>query len=350
MAISFIPESGLPQRNPDFNNLVKVLRCEVPDRPTLFEFFMNQPLYERLVKNLDKPLPKDCPDWLLKLRAFEAAGYDYCTVLLPGMMFPVAEHGQEKTVSWNEGVMIVDRKTFDAYKWPNPDDADYNMLNTIAEYLPEGMKIICYGPGGVLENVMQIVGYQNLCLMLVDNEQLVCDIFEQVGSRLLQYYKRVMKHDAVGACISNDDWGFKSQTMLAPADMRRFVFPWHKQIAGAAHEAGKPVILHSCGYFNEIIDDVIDDMQFDGRHSYEDGIVPVEEAYDNYSDRIAVMGGIDVDFICRHTPDEVYERSRKMLERSATNGAYALGSGNSIPEYVPDEGYVAMIRAALDAR
>lgn len=35
-------------RPPDFNNLLKVLRREKPDRPTLFEFFLNDALYERL--------------------------------------------------------------------------------------------------------------------------------------------------------------------------------------------------------------------------------------------------------------------------------------------------------------
>jgi hypothetical protein len=29
---------------------------------------------------------------------------------------------------------------------------------------------------------------------------------------------------------------------------------------------------------------------------------------------------------------------------------YALGTGNSVPEYIPDEKYFAMTRAALDER
>ena len=35
--------------------------------------------------------------------------------------------------------------------------------------------------------------------------------------------------------------------------------------------------------------------------------------------------------------------------RQQTNG-YALGSGNSIPDYVPVEGYLAMVRAAQHIR
>jgi uroporphyrinogen decarboxylase len=36
-----------------------------------------------------------------------------------------------------------------------------------------------------------------------------------------------------------------------------------------------------------------------------------------------------------------------MLDLAETRGGYALGSGNSIPEYVPQENYLAMISAAM---
>jgi len=115
-----------------------------------------------------------------------------------------------------------------------------------------------------------------------------------------------------------------------------------------AHRHNKPCILHSCGYFGEIIEDVIEDMGFDGRHSYEDNIMPVEEAYEKYHDRIAVMGGIDVDFLTTRTPEEVYARAKAMVERSADRGGYVLGSGNSIPDYIPLKNYLAMTRAAME--
>ena len=75
--------------------------------------------------------------------------------------------------------------------------------------------------------------------------------------------------------------------------------------------------------------------------------LPVEEAYEKWGRRLAILGGIDVDFICRNTPEAIRERSRKMLERASERGGYALGSGNSIPEYVPADAYLAMISAAV---
>ena len=57
------------------------------------------------------------------------------------------------------------------------------------------------------------------------------------------------------------------------------------------------------------------------------------------------MGGIDIDFLCRSSVGEITRRCVKMLELSGENGGYALGSGNSIPDYVPEEAYMAMINS-----
>jgi uroporphyrinogen decarboxylase len=89
-------------------------------------------------------------------------------------------------------------------------------------------------------------------------------------------------------------------------------------------------------------------MGIDGRHSYEDNILPVERAYELHIDKFAILGGIDLDFICRAKPEEVYQRAKKLLIQSADRGGYALGTGNSVPDYVPDENYFAMTHAALE--
>ena len=124
MTNRFSPGAPLPAPAPDYRNLLKVLACEAPSRPTLFEFFMNEPLYRRLARHtgLDVDLS---PDWLVKLRAFLAAGYDYVTMNIPGFSFPAGERARGSTVSLNEGAVITDRRSFDAYPWQDPEEADY---------------------------------------------------------------------------------------------------------------------------------------------------------------------------------------------------------------------------------
>jgi len=330
-------------RKPDYTQILKVLNKQVPDRPTLFEFFLNGPLHDALTNN-EFAGPWDEKNNIRKtIHAYCNAGYDYVTIQGTKFHFPSNPKDHQATISLNDSSTIYDRESFAAYKWPEPEDFDTEMLDFAASQLPDGMKIISQGPMGVLENTIALVGYDNLCILLYDDPELVQMIFDNIGSRLVRYYQTIVNHPALCAIISNDDWGFKTQPMLSPADMRKYVFPWHKKIVAVAHAAGKPAILHSCGNADEIMDDIINDMRFDAKHSFEDTIEPIEEAYEKYKGKIALLGGIDVGFVCTATPDEIAARSRAMIERAAKTGGYALGTGNSVPEYVPHDGYFAMV-------
>jgi uroporphyrinogen decarboxylase len=336
---------------PEFGNLLSVLRREAPDRPTLFEFFLNEPFYRRLA---DPAVANQPYEWgeinQMVISAFVNAGYDYVTCLGSKMKFETPEVEKKATISLNAGAVIRDRKGFESYNWPRPDAFDYSGLKKAGNLLPDGMKAIVYGPSGVLENVISLVGFETLCMLMADDPVLVKEIFDAVGTRLLRYYEICAPCDVVGVLISNDDWGFKTGTMLSPADLRRYVFPWHKRIVEVIHSAGKPAILHSCGRLDEVMDDIIDDMRYDAKHSFEDAILPVEQAYERWGGRIAILGGMDMDFICRSNAAQIRKRCKAMLARTKNKGGYALGTGNSVPEYVPYENYLAMIGCALEAR
>jgi uroporphyrinogen decarboxylase len=333
-------------RQPDFNNLLKILNKQVPDRPALFELFLNESIYRDLCGQEILDRKDELQQHRIVIHGFKNAGYDYASLRGSDFQFSIKAHNKKNTISLNENCMIFDEESFEKYKWQEPDDYDYSRLEKLDKELPEGMKLIVWGPGGVLENAIELTGFENLCLMVYENPDLAQRIFDEIGSRLVRYYELSAPYASVGALISNDDWGFKTQTMLSPAQMRKYVFPWHKQIVEAGHKAGKPVILHSCGNLEQVMDDIIDDMKYDAKHSYEDSILPVEQAYERWGHRIAIMGGMDMDFMCRSTPEEVKARCRAMLDRVSGRGSYALGTGNSVPEYIPRENYFAMTSVA----
>ncbi len=72
---------------PNFDNLLAVLQRQVPKRPTLFEFFLNEPLYERLVPELTVN-PDDLYAVIKRqVIASYRLGYDYTTFRVPGFDF-----------------------------------------------------------------------------------------------------------------------------------------------------------------------------------------------------------------------------------------------------------------------
>ena len=77
--------------------------------------------------------------------------------------------------------------------------------------------------------------------------------------------------------------------------------------------------------------------------------MPVEDAFRQFGSHTAILGGYDLNKLCHDTPAQVYAYCRKLIDMGR-QGGYALGSGNSIPDYVPLENYLSMLKAARDAR
>ena len=300
-------------RYPDFeNNIKKVLLKQKPARPTLFEFLISEEAesvlsgYELKNDSIEERIKR-------KITAFYNAGYDYVPFILGDLAFPANEH-------------------------------DLGIFEIADKYLPEGMKIMSYLPGGVLENVIALCGYENLCYLFADDYELAERIFYEVGSRLEKFITETIAFDSVGMIFCNDDWGFKNSTMISHDDLRNLVYPYYKRIAAKTHAAGKVIGMHSFGNFSGIFNELYEKIGFDGKHSFEDSIMPVETAYENYGDKIAILGGIDMDFMCRSDEESIRKRCFAMLEKSEDKGGYALGSGNSIAKYMPLKNYIALLK------
>ena len=110
-----------------------------------------------------------------------------------------------------------------------------------------------------------------------------------------------------------------------------------------SHRAGLPYLLHSCGKLNEIMDELIDDVRIDARHSFEDTIEDVRDAKRSHGSRLAMLGGIDLDFLCRSDEASIRRRVRDTLDVCQPGGGYCLGTGNSVANYVPLDNYLIML-------
>ncbi|MCX7014239.1 MAG: hypothetical protein NTW86_17090 [Candidatus Sumerlaeota bacterium] len=345
-----------PRTQGDFRRIERVLKREAGgDGVPFFELFINP--HKQLNEALwgDEPLrwPADATAeqrlgrW--KVEAMRRLGYDFATIHAGNFSFTrkprpqaTTDAGETRAYVMADTHEIATREDFDKHPWPEVERAEFSQLEAAAAALSEGMKLIAIGPGGVLENAMHLLGYEGISYLLYDDPALVSDVFDAVGSRIVRLLDNLASCDAVGAVALGDDMGFKTQTMLSTTAMRKYVFPWQAKIAKAVHRHGKPAILHSCGNRVAILEDVIG-CGWDGIHSFEDAIEPVWEAKPKYGNRTALLGGFDVDKLCRLSEAEVRAHVRFLFERCAPGGGWALGSGNSIPAYVPARNYLAML-------
>jgi uroporphyrinogen decarboxylase len=241
------------------------------------------------------------------------------------------------------GVGIIQNwDDFERYPWPRTEDADFSQIELAARLMPEGMKMLI-NVGGCLEPIMWLMGYEPFALVLYDDPALVEAIVDKITAIYLPIAAAALEMDRVGGLFTGDDMGFKTATMVAPHHLRRYVFPYHKRLAQMAHDRDKLYVLHACGNLASVMDDLIDDVKIDAKHSYEDVIMPVADFKARYGQRIGVVGGIDIDFLCRAAEDDVRAYVRRVLAACMPGGGYVLGTGNSVANYVPVRNFLAMV-------
>jgi uroporphyrinogen decarboxylase len=234
-------------------------------------------------------------------------------------------------------------REFEEYAWPEVSAFDFFPYQYLNDHLPEGMGLIACHAGGVYEHLSWIMSFEGLCTALYEDLPLVKAVAEALGKRMVEFYRHLLDLDRLVAIFPGDDMGYRTGTMVSPDTLRSLILPWHKTFASMAHQRSLPYFLHSCGNVLAIMEDLIEDVRIDGKHSFEDAIIPVEDFQATYGSRIAVLGGVDINILGGSDPLAVRRRVRHLLELCGTRGRYAMGSGNSIPSYIPVENYLAMI-------
>ncbi len=251
---------------------------------------------------------------------------------------------------------IHSRAEFESYPWDELPEMYWRkfgpMLKAMSKTMPAGMKAVGGVGNGVFEIAQDLVGYEDLCMMQVDDPELFADLFSKIGDLHLTVWKEFLKRHGsdYAVCRTGDDMGFKTQTLLAPSTLIEHSVPQYKRVIAEIHKAGKPFLLHSCGKIFDVMEAMIG-AGIDAKHSNEDAICRYDEWIERYGARIGLFGGVDTDRLCRMSPSEVYEFVLEEATRFRGKAkGYALGSGNSIPDYVPPEGYLAMVRAGKEIR
>jgi len=238
---------------------------------------------------------------------------------------------------------ITNWRQFEQYPWPDPNAAEATReLEWFEENLPEDMCVACQ-TGHFAENLSWLMGYETLCYALYDQPDLVEAIYRKILDMHVAELKRMLEFDCVKIIWGSDDMGHKTGLLISPDDMRRFVLPGHKLLARMAHDAGRIYMLHSCGKLTDIMPDLIDDVALDAKHSFEDTIEDVRDAKKAYGDKLALLGGIDMDFICRADEQAIRKRVRDTLDICMPGGGYCLGTGNTVANYIPLDNYLAMV-------
>ncbi len=335
---------------PDITQLIRTLRREKGSYVPLAELGIHQLIKERLLGHPLQTLADEIAFW-------QSAGYDYIK-LQPGADFNPAKIGGAGQVTLNEdgtvfrkwasegAGVITSESDLDRYRFPHASDFDYTRFEEVGPLLPEGLGVIGQY-GDIFTMTWEMMGFENFSLSLFENPGLVERLNTILGNLVVRMFEYFAECDAVDILWYSDDIAYTDGLLVSPAVLRKFFFPWLLKIGEIARSCGKPLIYHTDGVLYTVMEEIIA-CGVDALHPIEPKAMKLSEVKRRYGDRLCLMGHVDVDLLARGTREQVREQVRQNIETAAYNGGYCLGSGNSIPEYVNFENYVAMLEACKE--
>lgn len=357
----------LARPEPDIDRFIRTVRGETePAAPPLAELFLDHAIIRAIAREhlgLDWAEPsadraerrKFLAAWI---EVYHRMGYDYVRVS-GGLEFPhrpreapdTAGDNSRGVRNWSEEGTgpIASWDDFHRYPWPDPAASDLFDYEFVSRNLPEGMGLLVCPTSGFLEiPVHALLGYQNLSFLLYDDPELVAAVFARTAEIITGMYRRLLGLPGLRGFFQGDDMGFKTGTLVSPAALREHVLPRHRELCALAHRHGLVYLLHSCGNLEQIMEDLVSGVGIDARHSFEDEGNPVGPFKEKYGRRIAVLGGVDMDKLCRLDEPALRAHVRSVIDKCLPGGRFALGSGNTVANYVPLGNYFAMVEEGLN--
>jgi len=158
----------------------------------------------------------------------------------------------------------------------------------------------------------------------------------------VELYRRVIA-EGVDIILLGDDYAWKMGPFMSPRHFEEYILPGFTQVVQEIRRAGAYCIKHTDGDIWKIMDM----MAGAGLHAF--GPLEPLPSMDlatikaHFGGKLAVVGNIDVDLLCRGTTDQVVAATKHLLNTASVGGGHIMSSGNSIISAVKPENYLAMV-------
>ena len=344
---------------PDFNRFLAAVRHQETDRVPLGEILIDYSIQSQF---LGRTITAD--DLAGQVEFWSNAGYDYIPIIV-SMMSPgkVTEESKITRVlkemvlrdkpdttdprAWNLEMtsFIHERPDLDMFPWDVAADIDFSKLHAVKDLLPKGMKVIAIS-GKIFTLTWMLMGFNNFALKLVLDESLVAEVFERVATIQFKALETIFAMDHVAGVWVVDDIAFGTGPMISPAALKKHVFSWYRKVGQKCHENNRIFLMHSDGDLSMLMDDLID-MGLDAIQPIDPSCMNMAKVKKMWGDRICLIGNVSNELLRSGSPQEVASRVKELLRDVAPGGGFALGSGNSVPNWARFENYMAMRETGL---
>ena len=191
----------------------------------------------------------------------------------------------------------------------------------------------------------RLTGTENMLIGMYEEPEWVTDIFDTYLTTSLRLAEKILaagyEFDGV---FWYDDMGYKGSPFFSPELYRTLLKPYHKKAVDWAHERGLVTEMHSCGYIEPLLPDVVDiGLEMLNPLEVKAGMDPAKlKAL--YGDKLAFHGGINAQLW--DDIELVKAEMERIIPVMKEGGGYVFASDHSIPNSVSFENMTEIAKLA----
>ncbi len=181
-----------------------------------------------------------------------------------------------------------------------------------------------------------MIGTENVLMGMIEEPEWFRDVVETYLTTSLALCQKILdagyEFDGI---FWYDDMGYKNTPFFSPQMYRELLKPYHKRAVDWAHERGMVAKLHSCGFIEPLLPDILETgVDMLERLEVKAGMNP-ERIKLTYGDKLAFHGGINAQLWDNF--DLVKAEMERIIPIMKQGGGYIFGSDHSIPNNVSFE-------------
>ena len=120
--------------------------------------------------------------------------------------------------------------------------------------------------------------------------------------------------------------------------------PRYKKIVEPAINTEIPVMFHSDGKVDDIIEDLVE-IGVDCLNPMDPSGIDYKDYKKRYGDRICLCGNVNVELLASGTPEEIEADVKKHMEIMKPGNGYVIASSHSIVNYIPHSNVITYFNA-----
>lgn len=232
---------------------------------------------------------------------------------------------------------------------PDPRRINFDIYRKIKSEANKAERFFTWCGLNVFESIHPVCGHEYMLMGMCDDPNWVRDMAETYAHLTIELQKILFEREGTpDGIFYYEDMGYKGSPFMSPQMYRDIIKPAHEMTIEFAKSLGLPVIMHSCGYVEPLIPDMID-AGIDCLQVLEvKAGMDVIKLHDLYSKDISFMGGIDVRTLYTNDKSVIDMELESKIPIIKKGYNYVLHSDHSIPVNVNVDTFKYYIKKGLE--